>query len=117
MASRMLLRKAKQVIVSTEQTANSPADESGEDADETSSLESESTADTNSRSDTPTLRGKKRGRGRWKNKPNKLAYKYSFHIKEEHGQPLFGIQFNHNLKDDQVPVFATVGSCRISIYE
>ncbi|XP_061397703.1 polycomb protein esc-like, partial [Musca vetustissima] len=39
----------------------------------------------------------------------------SCHLREDHGQPLFGVQFNHHLW--QQAIFASVGKDRISIYE
>ena len=46
-----------------------------------------------------------------------LQYKLSYWIKEGHGHPIFGLQFNLHLQKQAHFVFATVGSNRISVYE
>lgn len=41
----------------------------------------------------------------------------SYHVKENHGQAIFGISFNQWLGSDQPLIFATAGSNRCTIYE
>lgn len=110
------IRKSKVMTHNSDHSTHSHTEDSGDEVDETSSIGSASTADNASRSDTPTNRGRRRGRGRRKYRHSKLAYKCSMWVKEDHGQPLFGVQFNPHLKDGN-NIFATVGSNRITIYE
>lgn len=42
---------------------------------------------------------------------------FSCYLKEDHGQPIFGVQFNQNLRDGQPLVFATAGNNRVTVYE
>ncbi|XP_075551157.1 polycomb protein eed-like isoform X1 [Dermacentor variabilis] len=92
------------------------SDDSPDDIDETSSVGSASTADNTSRSDTPTNQGRRGRRRKSKSKRCKLAYKCSTFVKEDHGQPLFGVQFNPHLKGG-LYIFAAVGSNRVTLYE
>ncbi|XP_037280211.1 polycomb protein eed isoform X4 [Rhipicephalus microplus] len=92
------------------------SDESPDDIDETSSVGSASTADNTSRSDTPTNLGRRGRRRKSKSKRCKLVYKCSTFVKEDHGQPLFGVQFNPHLKGG-LYIFAAVGSNRVTLYE
>ncbi|XP_076062032.1 polycomb protein EED-like isoform X2 [Oratosquilla oratoria] len=98
--------------------SSSTADDSGDELDDTSSVGSGSTAE-NSRSGTPTQRRKgKSKRGRKKAVPPlKMGYKFMCYLKEDHGQPIFGVQFNQHLREGQPLVFATAGNNRISVYE
>ncbi|XP_066283888.1 polycomb protein eed-B-like isoform X1 [Branchiostoma lanceolatum] len=89
------------------------------DWEESCSTTSTPTVDDNiSRSDTPTnVFRKGRGKNR-KTKKAKLAYKCTNYVKEDHGQPLFGVQIcPFYYKESQAIIFATVGSNRVTIYE
>ncbi|XP_017769491.1 PREDICTED: polycomb protein EED-like [Nicrophorus vespilloides] len=111
--------KLKQKMSTAEQSNPNLTEESGDDLEETSSVASTSTTDTTSRSATPVNSVRKRRRGKRKGSLNKAQqiYKFTCNIKEDHGQPLFGAQFNHHLKPGQPMIFAAVGSNRVSIYE
>jgi len=92
--------------------------DSDEPQDDSSSVCSTSTADVSSRGDPPTQR-RRRKRGR-KPQPQlhcKVEYRYSGHAREDHGQPLFGVQFNCHLRSAAVQAVATCGGPRVSVYE
>ncbi|XP_064876678.1 polycomb protein eed-like [Oncorhynchus nerka] len=74
------------------------------------------------RPDTPTntanAPGRKSwGKGKWKSKKCKYSFKCVNSLREDHGQPLFGVQFNWHSKEGDPLVFATVGSNRVTLYE
>ncbi|CAH1802592.1 unnamed protein product [Owenia fusiformis] len=94
----------------------SKEDSSIEDDDEISSFCSTFVDDT-SRSGTPTQYGPRKGRGRGKYKNPKKNYKLSQFLKEDHGQPIFSVQFNWNINNKDREIFATVGGNRVTIYE
>lgn len=47
----------------------------------------------------------------------RVQFKYSSHLKEDHNQALFGASFNYYLRESCDPVFATVGSTRVTVYK
>ena len=47
----------------------------------------------------------------------KLFFRCTGFLREDHGQPIFGVSVNHHLGPDQPLVFATVGNNRVTIYE
>lgn len=125
LTSRLSRKMKKSTMKST--TYGSSQEESENDSDETEcSFGSNSTVGTQ-RSDTPTRGGRLRRKGRRRSKTSnkskqpvcseKALYKYCTSIREDHGQPLFGVQFNHHLKEGEPMIFASVGSNRVSIYE
>lgn len=96
------------------------------DLEEAISEISTPTLESNSRSATPTSHtgssgtGEgviRRGKGKRKNLKTKPAYKCTTYVKEEHGQPIFGVAINPFYKEGDLLTFATAGSNRVSIYE
>ncbi|XP_072019248.1 polycomb protein EED-like [Amphiura filiformis] len=95
-------------------------DENSAELDDGQSEASTPTADSSSRCDTPNSTSNKQTRhkgGRWKANRPRLQYKCSCYIKEDHSQPIFGVSFCDNTKEGDAPVFAAVGSNRVSVYE
>jgi polycomb protein EED len=98
-------------------TANTDSREASGDEEDLVSVASTNISLDSSRSDTPTQQGRRRGKAKGKYKRCKLQYKCTNYLKEDHGQPIFGIQINYNTKEGDPRVFATVGSNRVTIYE
>lgn len=88
---------------------------SGDEIDDLVSTGTGSLADDSSRSETPTQSSSKRKKGKMRTTKPRIHYKCTNCLKEDHGQPLFGAQFN--IQDNNPVIFATVGSNRITIYE
>ncbi|XP_076445382.1 polycomb protein EED-like [Babylonia areolata] len=76
-----------------------------------------STMEESSRCDTPTLPGRRGFRWSKPSKKCKLQFKCSNFLKEDHGQPIFGIQINLNCCDSDPVVFATTAHNRVTVYE
>ncbi|KAM5182212.1 polycomb protein EED [Mantella aurantiaca] len=98
---------------------NSNPELSGDENDDAVSIESGTNTE---RPDTPTntanAPGRKGwGKGKWKSKKCKYSFKCLNSLKEDHSQPLFGVQFNWHSKEGDPLVFATVGSNRVTLYE
>ncbi|TSK17776.1 Polycomb protein eed [Bagarius yarrelli] len=110
-AGNDIMPAKKQKLSSDE---NSNPDLSGDENDDAVSVESGTNTE---RPDTPTntssAPGRKSwGKGKWKSKKCKYSFKCVNSLREDHGQPLFGVQFNWHSKEGDPLVFATVGSNR-----
>ncbi|CAL1547484.1 unnamed protein product [Lymnaea stagnalis] len=92
------------------------ADISGDEMDDVSSTAS-TKEEESSRSETPTLRSRNGIRNKRQMKKCRLQFKCTNYLKEDHGQPLFGIQINLVMKETDPILFATVGHNRVTIYE
>ncbi|KAK3097738.1 hypothetical protein FSP39_012662 [Pinctada imbricata] len=91
---------------------------SGDDMDDISSTASTILEDGSIHSDSAIPGGGKARYGRTKTRgKRKLQYKCSNFLKEDHGQPIFGIQINEHTKEDEPAMFASVGHNRVTIYE
>lgn len=73
-------------------------------------------ANANDNDDTSSVgsHGEARSKRR-KKTPGRTTFKYASHLREEHGQALFGVQFNPHVDDRDI--FATCGTNRLSVYE
>ncbi|XP_058057476.1 polycomb protein EED [Anopheles bellator] len=89
-------------------------EEDDEDIHETSST---CTDNTSNGSETHINRRKRRRHKKKLPKVVKPIFKFAGFVKEDHGLPLFGCQFNQNLKNGELPTFAAVGSNRVTIYQ
>ncbi|CAD7672155.1 unnamed protein product [Nyctereutes procyonoides] len=106
----------KQTLSSDE---NSNPDLSGDENDDAVSIESgTNTERPDTPTNTPNVPGRKSwGKGKWKSRKCKYSFKCVNSLKEDHNQPLFGVQFNWHSKEGDLLVFATVGSNRVTLCE
>ncbi|XP_007440390.1 polycomb protein EED-like, partial [Python bivittatus] len=104
---------AKKQKLSSDENSN-PGDLSGDENDDAVSIESgTNTERPDTPTNTPNAPGRKSwGKGKWKSKKCKYSFKCVNSLKEDHSQPLFGVQFNWHSKEGDPLVFATVGSNR-----
>ncbi|KAM7179160.1 polycomb protein EED isoform 1-T1 [Macrochelys suwanniensis] len=109
---------AKKQKLSSDENSN-PGDLSGDENDDAVSIESgTNTERPDTPTNTPNAPGRKSwGKGKWKSKKCKYSFKCVNSLKEDHSQPLFGVQFNWHSKEGDPLVFATVGSNRVTLYE
>ncbi|KAL7983225.1 hypothetical protein Chor_000101 [Crotalus horridus] len=108
----------KKQKLSSDENSN-PGDLSGDENDDAVSIESgTNTERPDTPTNTPNAPGRKSwGKGKWKSKKCKYSFKCVNSLKEDHSQPLFGVQFNWHSKEGDPLVFATVGSNRVTLYE
>ncbi|KAL3881639.1 hypothetical protein ACJMK2_028052 [Sinanodonta woodiana] len=92
-------------------------DGSGDEMDDISSTGSTILDDSTSRSETPLSGGRRFGRGKYKGKKVKLQYRCTNFIREDHKQPIFGVQMYPQYHSDDPMIFAAVGHTRATIYE
>lgn len=80
---------------------NSNPDLSGDENDDAVSIESgTNTERPDTPTNTPNAPGRKSwGKGKWKSKKCKYSFKCVNSLKEDHNQPLFGVQFNWHSKE------------------
>uniref|UniRef100_A0A8C9PZY2 Embryonic ectoderm development n=1 Tax=Spermophilus dauricus TaxID=99837 RepID=A0A8C9PZY2_SPEDA len=101
----------------TNDGSNFTLEEGNSDKDDAVSIESgTNTERPDTPTNTPNAPGRKSwGKGKWKSKKCKYSFKCVNSLKEDHNQPLFGVQFNWHSKEGDPLVFATVGSNRVSV--
>ncbi|KAM7353273.1 polycomb protein esc [Cochliomyia hominivorax] len=107
------MSKVKADKQSPKESAKAENSENESVCDDTASV----STSTTSRSKSPGSRGGRRKSRHSKSHVNVPAFKYDCHLKEDHGQAIFGVAFNHLLCKDQPNIFATAGSNRCSVYE
>lgn len=117
----MSTRRTRLSALSSEENSHCN-DGSGDEIDDSlSTVTTGSIADDSSRCDTPpnSSRRKKSNPPRQNSSAGRcrLQFKCICSVKEDHGQPIFGAQFNYFSGVGEGLLLATVGSNRVTIYE